>query len=276
MKILPAKRPPLKSMVMLLVSLLVGATGVYLTRDFINKKVDFYRSQMSDNEQLTEVVVPKQSMSRGEVVTSDKLALREFPKKYLDSNAVTNASFQVALGQRLNFDLDAGKPLLWAHLDGGLAPTFSGKIENGLRALTLRVDEINSISGFLQPKDNVDLMLTYSESGKGRLTVPFMQNLHVLATGIKTATDKTGRSSIQRYNTITVQVSPDNAKRLVLAQDVGKITATLRHPEDRIDMDEGAMTVSRLLNKKSAIAKKPKRKKVRKTKKRIEFIIGGV
>ena len=270
------KKPPVKSVVMLFVSIMVGAAGVYLTKDFIEKKIKFYRSQMEVQEELVQVVVPKNNMLRGEVVTSEKLALREFPRKYMDSNVVTDANFQISLGQRVNFDVDGGKPLLWAHLDGGLAPTFSGKIENGLRALTLRVDEINSISGFLQPKDHVDLMLTYTEGKKGKVTLPFMQSLYVLATGVKTVTDKTGRASTKRYNTITVQVSPENAKRLILAQDIGKITATLRHPDDGGAMDKEAMTVAKLLNKKKVKRKASKKRKAVARKKGIEFIIGGV
>lgn len=276
MEKLKGKKPPVKSIIMLLVSLVLGGAGVYLTRDFIDQKISFYRAQMTTEENLLEVVVPKNAMVRGEVVTSEKLALREFPSKFMDSNAVNGANYKVALGQRLNFDIDGGKPLLWAHLDGGLAPTFSGKIESGLRALTLRVDEINSISGFLQPKDNVDLMLTYREDKRGKVTVPFMQNLHVLATGVKTVTDKTGKSALQRYNTITLQVTPVNAKKLILAQDIGKITATLRHPEDQASMDKAAMTLSKLLDKPKVKTRKVKRRKPVKPKKGIEFIIGGV
>jgi len=267
-----SNRPPMKNILMLLVSLALGGAGVYLAQEFIDDKVSFYRSQMDVKEELVELVVPKQNMLRGEVVLSQNVSLRKFPKKYMDSNAVTSANYKVAIGQRLNFDIDGGKPLLWAHLEGGLMPTFSGKIEDGYRALTIPVDEINSISGFLQPKDNVDLMLTYKKSARqGIVTFPFMQNLHVLATGVKTMIDKTGRASSQRYSTITVQVTPENAKKIILAQDVGKITATLRHPDDLVPMSTKETKVSDLM------IKKPKKKYKRAIKKKgIEFIIGGV
>lgn len=264
----------LKNIIMLVASVALGAVGVYASKHFIEEKISFYQSQMEVKDELVEVVVPKNNMLRGEVVTSDKLALRKFPKKYMDSNAVSGAGYKIALGQKLNFDIDGGKPLLWAHLEGGLSPTFSGKIQEGYRAVTLKVDQINSISGFLQPKDNVDLLITYEgkEVGGKKVTMPFMQNLHILATGVKTFVDKTGKASSKRYNTITVEVMPEDAKKIILAQEVGKITAALRNPDDAVPMKNEAMTVSSLLGKKKKVSKK--KKVVRK--KGIEFIIGGV
>jgi pilus assembly protein CpaB len=260
---------------MLIISLLVGAAGVYLSKKFIEEKISFYRSQMDIKEELVDIVVPKQNMVRGQVVSTQNLAVMPFPKKYLDTNVVYSSNYETSIGQRLNYDVEGGKPLLWAHLDGGMAPTFSGKIEDGLRALTVPVDEINSVSGFLQPNDNVDLFITYNEKDKGQVIYPFMQNLHILATGVKTTTDKTGRASQVHYNTITVQVTPEDAKKIVLAQVVGKITATLRHPEDGVPMSDQVMTVADLLNKPKPV-KKSKAKVKTKVKNEIEFIIGGV
>jgi pilus assembly protein CpaB len=270
-----SKAPPVKGIIMLIISLLVGAAGVYLSKKFIEEKISFYRSQMDIKEELVDIVVPKQNMVRGQVVSTQNLAVMPFPKKYLDTNVVYSSNYETSIGQRLNYDVEGGKPLLWAHLDGGMAPTFSGKIEDGLRALTVPVDEINSVSGFLQPNDNVDLFITYNEKDKGQVIYPFMQNLHILATGVKTTTDKTGRASQVHYNTITVQVTPEDAKKIVLAQVVGKITATLRHPEDGVPMSDQVMTVADLLNKPKPV-KKSKAKVKTKVKNEIEFIIGGV
>lgn len=263
-----------KNVAMLVVSLVLGGVGVYASKQFIEKKISFYQSQMEVNDEMVELVVPKQDLLRGQVILPELLALRKFPKKYMDSNAVSDAGYKVAIGQKLNFNIDAGRPLLWAHLEGGVNPTFSGKIESGYRALTIRVDEINSISGFLQPKDNVDLLITYSgkEVGGKKVTMPFMQNLHILATGVKTVVDKTGKAAGKRYNTITVQVTPEEAKKIILAQDVGKVTATLRNPDDSVPMNLSAMTVNDLLGIKKRVYKKSKIKKGN----GIEFIIGGV
>lgn len=261
--------------VVLLLAIALGGLGVYFANNYINTRVSFYKSQMETKEELSEVVVPKKNLVRGELITGEVLALREFPKKYIDSNAVTKANYQVAIGQKLDFDIDEGKPLLWAHLDGGIVPTFSGRVEDGFRALTIPVDKINSISGFLQPQDKVDLLLTYDGNEVDKtITFPFMQNLEVLATGVKTVVDKTGRTPSSSYSTITVQVSPSDAKRLILAREIGDITATLRHPDDEIPMSNRAMGVRDILGehaKPLATIRRPTAAK----KKGIEFIVGG-
>ena len=72
----------------------------------------------------------------------------------------------------------------------------------------------------------MDLLLTYADKSKGKLTHPVMQNLHVLATGVKTVVDKTGRTDGTRYNTITVQVTPEDAMNYVSTgcrQDDGRV-----------------------------------------------------
>ena len=118
------KNPATKNIMMLVICLAIGGIGVFFANKYIENKVNFYRSQMDKKDLLVPVVVPNRSMMRGEVVNSNDLSIREFPKQYMDSNAVTPSNYKIALGQKLDFDIDQGMPLLWAHLEGGLAPTF--------------------------------------------------------------------------------------------------------------------------------------------------------
>lgn len=266
-----------KNVAMLALALAFGAVGVYVANNYINEKISLHEGQNEVTEVMVDVVVPKRAMVRGEMMTAADLAVFQIPKKFMDPNAVTPGSYKIALGQRLEFDVGEGKPLLWPHLNGGQVPTFSGKLEDGHRAITIPVDEINSISGFLQPKDNVDLLLTYSgkEVNGRKVTFPFMQNLHVLATGVNTVVDKTGRTPNKRYSTITVEVMPQDAKKIILAQEVGKITAALRHPDDSLPMNSKALEIGDVLGEQFRV-KPVYQKAVVKKKKGIEFIVGGV
>jgi len=259
-----------KNILVLLFSLVLGAFAVYMAKDFIEEKVNYYKSQLEKTEEMVQVVVPKRNMKRGEIVSSNDFSLREIPVKYAHLNAVTASTFNVAVGQRLSFDVAGGKALLWAHLEGGIMPTFSGKVPKGKRAMTVTVDKINSISGFLQPTDNIDLLLEYKSE-----IFPIVQNLHVLATGTRTRIDKTGRETGNAYNTITVEVTPDVAKKIALARSIGSLTAMLRSPKDDRPIGKNVMTVAQLLNKPKPKPKVKRRRIVRK-KRGIEFIIGGV
>ncbi|MEW8085352.1 MAG: Flp pilus assembly protein CpaB [Candidatus Thiodiazotropha endolucinida] len=258
-----------KNVIMLIISVALGVGGVYLTKDFIEKKVNYYKSQLEKTEEMVALVVPNRNIQRGTIVTLRDFSVRRIPAKYAHKNAVTESTFGTATGQRVSFDITKGRPLLWAHLEGGLIPTFSGKLKPGKRALAFTVDKINSISGFLQPNDKIDLLLDY----KDRI-IPIIQNLHVIATGTYTQIDKTGRQSDDSFRIITVEVTPEVAEKITLAKSIGKITALLRSPQDDELISDDPMTVARLLNKPNP---KPKtRKRIVRKEKGIEYIIGGI
>jgi pilus assembly protein CpaB len=257
-----------KNVVMLVLSLALGVGGVYLTRDYIEQKVNYYKGQLEKTEAMVSLVVPKKNIKRGAIVTLQDFSIREIPVKYAHKNAVTEATFSTATGQRVSYDISKGRPLLWAHLEGGVMPTFSGKLKPGTRALAFTVDKINSISGFLQPNDKIDLLLDYKNQIR-----PIIQNLHVLATGPSTHIDKTGRQTDDAFRIITVEVTPEVAEKITLAKSLGKITALLRSPQDDELISDEPMTVSRLFNK--PIPKKKVRKRIVRKEKGIEYIIGG-
>jgi len=274
----PIKKPS-KNVMMFVVSLLVGGVGVFYSKQYIESEIAVYKKSLEKTETMVEVVVPARSMARGELVTQSDLTLRKIPEQYADSNSITGTTFEAAVGQRVEFDLDRGKPMLWAHLEGGQTPTFSGKVPTGLRAMTIRVDEINSISGFLQPKDKIDLLLTFGAK-ENKQILPLIQNLNVIATGVQTYVDKQN-SSKRSFSTITIQVTPEQAQKITLSQQVGKITAMLRNPDDESPLSKLPMTMAQVLDLPKPVVKeiiKPKPKPKPKPKKRkpqIEYIIGG-
>src|SRR5690606_30674432 len=115
-------------------------------------------------------------------------------------------------------------------------PSLSARLTEGRRAVTMPVDEINSLSGMLQPGDLIDLYVSF-EHRRRRVTAPLLQGVLVLATGPRTFAD--GERSQQApgagaggYSAITLDTSPEDAVKLVAARQAGTITAMLRHPRD--------------------------------------------
>ena len=270
----PKRKRSLKHILMFVLSLSVGAFGVFYSRQYIETQINFYKAQLDKTEPMVSVIVPTRKLIRGETVIQEDLRLREIPEQYADTNSVSEADLAIALGQRVDFDVDAGRPLLWAHLEGGMSPTFSGQLLEGLRALTVRVDEINSISGFLQPDDRVDLLLSHDKTGD-REIFPLIEKLNVIATGEQTMVDKNGNNSTRSFSTITVQVSPENAQRITLAQSIGQITAVLRNPDDESPLNGETMDVNALLGIAPPVIKPPTKRKRAPAAPRIEFIVGG-
>jgi len=127
-------RKPRKNVVMFVLSLVLGGVGVFYSKHYIEQQIAYYKGQLDKTETMVEVVVPKRKLQRGEVLRASDLVMREIPAKYADSNSVTGSNYETAVGQRVDFDVDEGRPLLWAHLEGGLTPTFSGAQRSGCPA----------------------------------------------------------------------------------------------------------------------------------------------
>lgn len=272
----PKARKSWVGIVMLLFSIGSGVAGVYFAQQYIEGQVARQTAENVTEDTMVEVVVVARDMLRGETLYESDLLTREIPSQYVDSNTVGVDTFQLAIGQRMDFDIDEGRALLWAHLAGGVTPTFSGKVEQGLRAMTVRVDDINSISGFLQPGDRVDLLMSYG-ADKGQRILPLMEKLNVIATGVQTEADKLADGQPRSFSTITVHVTPADAQKLMLAQQVAKVTAILRHPEDDSDLTDRPLSVAQLIAGSDSTAQVRPVKRVKRAlvKSAIQYIIGG-
>ena len=269
------KKRSFKNILMFLVSLGIGAFGVFYSKQYIEDQINVYKAQLDKTEPMAMVIVPQRKLIKGEIVTADVLVSRPIPETFVDSNGVSKTDFEIAVGQRVAFDVDKGRPLLWAHLEGGKTPTFSGQVPEGLRALTVRVDEINSISGFLQPNDRVDLLLRHG-SGDDQEIFPLIERLDVIATGVQTVVDKNSNETQRSFSTITVQVTPNEAQKITLAQSIGQITAVLRNPDDESPLAGGTVNVNSVLGiAPEPVKPPPKRRRQVDTGPKIEFIVGG-
>jgi pilus assembly protein CpaB len=108
----------------------------------------------------------------------------------------------------------------------------------------------------LQPGDRIDLMLTAraadSRNDGHDQTIVLMQDVLILATGRQVHPDLRGdsessKSQDRQFGAITIEVDPDRAQRLIVAQRSGRITAILRNPTDRGAIPKAAMDVNALL-----------------------------
>src|SRR5438046_5079042 len=123
-------------------------------------------------------------------------------------------------------------------LNGKLAPKGSGEgltalIEPGMRAVSVQVDEISGVSGFIQPGTRVDVLFTRTFSNGDAATTTILQNVRVIAYGRQL--DPAGKldpRDTARPTVATLLVTQDQAQKLVLAQQRGRIQLVLRNGLD--------------------------------------------
>jgi pilus assembly protein CpaB len=104
-------------------------------------------------------------------------------------------------------------------------------IPPGMRAVSVRVNEVVSVAGFVTPGTRVDVLLTGAPNGAGeQQTTTVLQNVAVLASGH--TLERTATGEAQNTAVITLLVTPDDAQRLTLASSEGHIQLSLRNPLD--------------------------------------------
>ena len=122
-------------------------------------------------------------------------------------------------------------------LDGRLAARGSGLglapiIPVGMRAVTVRVNDVSGISGFVLPGMRVDILVTGNPpAGNGTVTVTPLQNMLVLSAGTAIQADAKGQA-IQAA-TVTLLATPEQAEMLTLANGEGRIQLVLRNGSDQ-------------------------------------------
>jgi pilus assembly protein CpaB len=209
-------------------------------------------SELSRVWQPTRVLVAARDVAAGATLAPEDLTLGEVPRRLATASVVTadDAKGTPPVGRRLAFSLHAGDPLLWSHL----APRGTGShlalavLPRG-RAVSIRVSPESSVHHAIEPGDRVDVIGVWREPRSGELaTLTLLQNVLVLATGRAGGGERRATSDVA-FTTVTLHVLPEAAELLVLAQELGTLYLTLRHPDDGdiSDVGDGKTTVTTLL-----------------------------
>jgi pilus assembly protein CpaB len=134
--------------------------------------------------------------------------------------------------------------------EGGL----SAVIPQGYRAMTVKVDDVVGVSGFIMPGSFVDVVAIIVPPGqdqKGPISKIVLQSIKVLASGPKIDTPENQRTPSE-VRAVTLQVTPDDAEKLVLAANEGKLQLVMRNYTDQDDANTRGANKNSLLTGESA------------------------
>ena len=217
-----------KSWAMMGAALFIGLLAALGARSYLTHRMEAIEAHSKAN--MINVVVAKVNLRKGDVLTPATVAVRGIPMEFAQSSALLPTEFVAFDGKSLVNDIMAGEMVMRSMLASAAKPTFSARVEAGRRAITVPVDEINSISGLLEPGDLVDLMLTIHQQEK-KFTFPVLQAVKVMATGQRSVDDpKSGER--RQYSTVTLDTTLQQAQSVIAAREAGKMTALLRNPLD--------------------------------------------
>ncbi|MFZ0760918.1 MAG: Flp pilus assembly protein CpaB, partial [Candidatus Sulfotelmatobacter sp.] len=184
----------------------------------------------SSIESGTEVLVAADDMQVGSRVEERDVRAVRYPASALPAG--TYSSRSKVLGRGVILPIAKGEFIL----PGKLAPENAGAglpslIPPGMRAVSVRVNEVVSVAGFVGPGTRVDVLLTGTPDGSSESqTTTVLQNVAVIASGHTLERNASGEA--QNTPVITFLTSPEDAERLTLASSQGKIQLVLRNPLD--------------------------------------------
>jgi pilus assembly protein CpaB len=219
-----------RSWLILGIALGLGGLAAFGVNRYITRQVQDIEAR-GKSHTTVRVLVPKQDLPKGAVLTAKVVAARDIPAEWAHSNALTPDQFERVENKKLAYRAARGEMLLWSLLEEQRAPSFSSRLPAGHRAITVPVDEVNSISGMLEPGDRIDLMASVKKDSRVFM-FPLLQNVTVLATGSRVVVEADGKEGRRTFTTITLDASPDEAQRVLAAREVGKLAALLRAPGD--------------------------------------------
>lgn len=186
------------------------------------------------------VVVATRALRYGEALKAEDLKVVSFPEDAVPSAGFSSIEEVLGAaggsGQRIVLrSIEENEPVLRARVTGfGERATISAQLTPGMRAFTLQIDTVSGVAGFLLPNDRVDIFLTRTGT-EGMRADMIMQNVKVIAVD-QFSEQESNRARVAR--TATVEVTPEDAQKLALAQQLGRISLGLRQIDETATLAE--------------------------------------
>lgn len=232
----------------LLYAAAAGAVASLLVYVYLSKQASSGSSQAA--APAISVVVAGRDIPARTLVTNAMLQIRALPAAQVPRDGVTalpDVEGKVALSP-----IAAGQPVTQSLVAvRGVEMGLAYAVPAGMRAVTVALDPVSGVAGFIKPGDHVDVLTTFDEGNGRSATRTALQNVTLLATGALVlpshapedrgvlnnngiaAPAETPTPKPQEIPNATVAVTPDDAQKLVLAASRGKLQLALRPADDQ-------------------------------------------
>lgn len=193
--------------------------------------------------ELAKVVVASKELQFGEVIDESMLKVVDWPQDAFPEGAFTATSEVISDGnRRVLTPIFPGEPIITAKLTGenGRAG-LSGIITEGMRAVTVPVDMVNGVAGFIQPGDRVDILITKNSSDSNETSSEILMEYVKILSVDQNAGAR--NQTAQLANSVTIETDAKGAQKVAWGLNVGTLSLTLRGAGDSaaIKKDDGGL-----------------------------------
>jgi pilus assembly protein CpaB len=208
------------------VAVFLGLIAVYLANTYLAAGDARNRAGA-----LTRVAVAAVPLDYGTELSPDKIRFADYPASSIPPGAFTDISKLLPGGQKRVALVAMGmnEPILANKITGpGQGASIAALLPAGMRAASVRINDVSGVSGFVQPNDSVDVLITRPTADRNnQITDMLLQNVRVIAID-QDSKGADGKPTVAK--TATLQVDPLAAQKLALAQEVGSLSLVLRKP----------------------------------------------
>ena len=212
-----------RAIIMLTLSVLLGIAAVLLAARWMGQQA------ASDN---TTVLVASRDMELGQAITPTMLQTVPWPKSAMPEGAFDDV--KKVEGRVVRISIFKGEPVLAPKLaPEGTKAGLDSVIKAGHRAITVKVNEVVGVAGFLAPGSFVDLLVNFRDERDQPMSRVVLERIMVLA--IAQEAQRPDESKPRVVNAVTLEVTPEQAEKIDLARNIGTLSLILRNQVDTVD-----------------------------------------
>ena len=216
------------NLAVLIVAVILGGVAAFLARSWLQS-----HSARTDAERTVPILVANGPLAFGAAIGAEDVREIDWPAKSRPDGAFANFADLVKNGRRITISpFVRDEPIIASKLSApDQRASLSTVIEKGKRAVTVAVDDVRGVAGFIFPGDFVDVVLTRTDNSNGpqNFSEVILQHVKVLAID-QMAGQRQEHPTVAKA--VTVEVDPEQALRILLAANVGKLSLILRQPAE--------------------------------------------
>jgi pilus assembly protein CpaB len=237
------------TLVMFGLAVLFGLLAVFISQAWLNSQAEMRMKSLEASQKTTPmatktIVVASKALRYGMELSADHLREVAWSQDSVPRGAFNTISDFLAGGKRVVLaPIETNEPVLALKVTGaGQRATLSSLVQDGMKAVTIRVNDVEGVGGFVLPGDRVDVVLTRAEKDKASTEV-VLQNVRVLAVD-QSADTRSDKPTVAKA--VTLEVSTEQAQRVWLASSVGNLSLLLRKAGETTAASTKRITLSDL------------------------------
>jgi pilus assembly protein CpaB len=213
------------TVIILAVAISMGGGAAYLTRSWLKDQTS------AAVQPAGTIVVAAESLAYGTAMTPDNVAEIPWFSNTLPEGAFAVKDDLLNGGRRVVLSpLKRGEPVLRSKITGpGQRASLASLLDEGKRAVTVSVDDVRGVAGFVLPGDFVDIVIIADDGSPKRHSYSDILLEHVKVLAIdQVASEGEGQPTVAKA--VTVEVTKEQAQKILLATNIGKLSLILARP----------------------------------------------